>query len=415
LAFGGGVGFFFSAAPVGRLVGAPHIVPALEALSLVFFLYGLYTPLVGALNGNKRFVAQAGLDVLAATLRTAGLIAGAYFWARGAGALSGVAGASYGFVASAAAVLGVALFLVGVGRRGRGGPDVGAYLAFIAPLLLGQVLLNLLLQADLTLLRRFAAEAALDAGLPLTAADPLVGAYRATQLYCFLPYQLLLAITFILFPMLAAARRDGDRAAVARYVTTGTRLALLLMGAMVSVTAGLPGPLIALVFGSDAARLGTPAMQLLSLGFGAFALFGIFVTVLNSLKYERASALVTATAFALVVVLCFARVRGQPFGPDLLERTALATSIGLGVATLAAAGIVRRAAGAVVAPLSVVRVLGCMALAIGFARIVPVQGKLATLGASAAVGAVYVALLVLSRELGRDDWALARRILARGR
>ena len=34
------------------------------------------------------------------------------------------------------------------------------YVAFVAPLLLAQTLLNLLLQADLTLLRRFATEAA---------------------------------------------------------------------------------------------------------------------------------------------------------------------------------------------------------------------------------------------------------------
>lgn len=415
IALVGGAGFFAFAGFVGKLVGAPHIVPALQALAGVFFLYGLYTPLVGALNGDRRFFAQAALDIAAATLRTVCLIAGAWWFVRAGTTLDGVEGASYGFIASAAGVLGIALFLVGTGRRGAGGPNIRGYLMFIGPLFLGQVLLNLLLQADLTLLRRFAAEAAVAGGLPLTAADPLVGAYRATQLYCFLPYQLLLAVTFILFPMLAAAHRNGDHAAVARYVRTGVRLALLLMGAMVSVTAGLPGPLIALVFGPDAAALGTPAMRLLSLGFGAFAIFGIFVTVLNSLKYERASAFVTAVAFALIVALCFLRVRGEPFGPELLTRTALATSIGLAAATLTAGVIVRKAAGAVVAPLSVLRVLGSMTLVILLARALPVHGKVMTLLASAALPAVYFALLVVSRELGREDWHLLRRVVSRGR
>src|SRR5690606_6465445 len=54
--------FFALAGPVGRWVGAPHVVPALRILSAVLLLYGIYTPLVGALNGKKRFLTQAGLD-----------------------------------------------------------------------------------------------------------------------------------------------------------------------------------------------------------------------------------------------------------------------------------------------------------------------------------------------------------------
>ena len=65
------------------------------------------------------------------------------------------------------------------------------HLAFIAPLLFGQVVLNLLLQADLTLLRASPPRPRSARGCALEAADPLVGAYRATQLFCFLPYQLL--------------------------------------------------------------------------------------------------------------------------------------------------------------------------------------------------------------------------------
>ncbi len=139
-------------------------------------------------------------------------------------------GATVGFVGGASLILTVALLLVGIGKRGASSISVRAHLIFALPVLLGQVLFNLLLQADLTLLRRFASQAALAQGLPAAAADPLVGAYRATQLFSFLPYQLLIAVTFILFPMLAGAARNGDREAVARYVRTGVRLALVLAG-----------------------------------------------------------------------------------------------------------------------------------------------------------------------------------------
>jgi stage V sporulation protein B len=406
-------GTFFAVAPaLGHWVGAPHVITGLRILSAVMLLYGLYTPLVGVLNGRKQFLRQAALDILTATLRTAGLVLGAYWFAQRFD--MGVEGATVGFVAAALVVVLIALTWVGVGRAGSGGITVKQHLLFIFPLLFGQALLNLLLQADLTLLRSFAADAADAARLPPQAADPLVGAYRATQLFSFLPYQLLLSVTFILFPLLAKAHRDGDRAAVARYVQTGVRLAVILAGLMVSVTSGLAGPLLRLVFPDAAATLGTRTMQLSTLGFGAFAILGILTTVLNSLNRERASAAITGVAFALVVVLCFVRVRGGPFGEELLWRTAVATSSGLALATLTAAVLVKRTAGAVVAPLSLGRVLLAMAVAITIGRVLPAPGKLLTLVYALVVAGSYVFVLLVVRELSRRDAATLKAVLRRG-
>ena len=182
--------FFVAARPLAQLLGAPHIGGTLRILPSILFLYGIYTPLVGALNGLRRFLSQAALDVLAATLRTLGLLGGAYWGSRaiaqasGAGSATtgGTEGAAVGFTLAALVVLLVALALTGVGKAGGNRPNSGHYLRFLGWLLVGQVLLNLLFQADALLLRRFAANAAASHGLPLEAADPLGGAYRAAQL-----------------------------------------------------------------------------------------------------------------------------------------------------------------------------------------------------------------------------------------
>jgi stage V sporulation protein B len=390
---------------------APHIVGELRLVCLVLLFYGLYSPLIGVLNGSRRFVAQASFDVVAATLRTVALVAGGY-------ALSasgrGVTGSVSGFVVVAALLFVAAAFVVGLGRRGTGGPSAGRHWGFIAPLLLGQVLLNLLLQADLTLLRRFAGEAAVARGLSAAAADPLVGAYRATQLFSFLPYQLLVSVTFILFPMIAAVHRRGDRAALAAYVTTGVRIALLVTGLMVSVTCGLSGPLLRLVYTQpEIAELGAQSMQILTLGFGAFASLGVLTAVLNSLGREKASAGMTAIAFLLIVVLCFALVSGAPFGQAILYRTAVSTSVGLVGATLGAAVLVYRTAGAVVAPLTFVRVLAALAAAVAVARSLPQSTRLVTIAEALLVMAVYVGSLTVLREIGAADVAKVRQILGR--
>jgi stage V sporulation protein B len=407
LALAGG---FFALAPLlGEATGASHVVQGLRILSLVMLLYGVYTPLVGVLNGERRFVLQAGLDIGAATLRTAGLIVGALSFS----SELGVEGAASGFALSALCIFLFALALVGTGKAGGGGMGVRAHVAFVAPILFGQVLLNLLLQADLQLLGRFASEAAVSRNLPAAAADPLVGAYRQTQLFSFLPYQILIALTFILFPMLAGAAHQGDRAAVQRYVKTGVRLALIIAGAMVAVTAGLAGPLLSLVFSDESRRLGTRALQLLAVGFGAFALFGIFTAVLNSLGRERDSARITGLAVVLVAVLCFVRVRGGPLDEELLVRTAQATTLGLFAAALGAAVLVRRSAGAVVAPLTLVRVVGALGTVVLVARHLPEPGKLMTLIYAGCLPLLYGLILVVSRELGRADLALVRTVLGR--
>jgi stage V sporulation protein B len=232
-------------------------------------------------------------------------------------------------------------------------------------------------------------------------------------LFSFLPYQLLISVNFILFPMLATAVRDRDREAIARFVATGVRIALVIAGLMVSVTAGLSDQLLKLVFGEQAALLGGRSLELLALGFGAFAIFGVLTTVLNSLKQERASAIVTAVAAASVAALCFLRVRGSEFGEGLLFRTASATSVGLVIATVGAAVLVRRTAGAVVAPLSAVRVVLAVGITVAVGRWLPDHGKVFTVLYAGLLALGYLLLLILWRELGRRDLAMISGVLAR--
>jgi stage V sporulation protein B len=318
-------------------------------------------------------------------------------------AQQGVTGASLGFALATAIIFIAALLMAGTGRKGVTDLPLKRYLAFIGPVFVGQILLNLLQQADLTVLRYFAASAALRAQLTPEAADPLVGAYRATQLFCFLPYQLLLSVTFVLFPLLARAHRDGDMVNVRLFVMTGVRLALIVAGVMVSVISGLAGPLLRLVFPAEVAVYATDAMQLLALGFGAFAIFGILTTVLTSLKAERASATITGVAFALVALLGVGLLRDRGFGAHLLWVTAVATTIGLLIATCCAGILVQKIAGGVAPLTTLVRVLGATAVTITLGRVWSPSGKLATVAAAGVLVAVNLVILLATRELTRRD------------
>jgi stage V sporulation protein B len=417
--------FFFMAEPLARSLGAPHVTAALRLFSVIMLLYGLYAPMIGAINGRRRFVSQAGLDILSATLRTIGLVAGAYFAVHSLGGQardSGleVYGTVLGFCAAAALWVLIAVRIAGLGKPGGIHPQTRAYLKVIVPILGGQILLNLLFQADALLLRRFASDAALATGELAGTADRYVGAYRAAQLFCFLPFQLLTSLTFVLFPLLARARADNDPAQVASLIERGLRLAVLVTGCIVTTLVTVPEGLLYVVFGSEASELGGDAMRILAAGMGCFALIGVMTAAMNSIGAERASFVLTLLAVALVTTLCFVLTRGDTLSPLLLSHVALATSAAMTLTTFAAAWVLHRVAGSSLGGFTLARVLVCVSVVAWSTShlflVEPGATKL-TAAFSTLVGAgsstlAYLVLLALSGELGRRDWDELRSVFS---
>lgn len=414
--------FFFVGPFVAVRTGGAHVVPHLRVLSIVVLAYTVYAAFVGVMNGRELFGKQASVDVLFGTLRTIGLVVGGYLLVKH-GFRIGALGSVMGFATAALIIVPVAARLVGLGRASteagaapEGKAALRGYLIFLGNLVVVQLLLNALMQADITLLGRFSTDSALASGLTgepaAAAADKVVAIYRACQLFSFLPYQLLFAITFILFPLLAKAHGEGDAAAVATFVRNGNRLALLFGGAIVAVTAGLPGGVLHLAFKPEIADPATAVLRALVLGQGAFALFGVCTTVLNSTGHERTTVALNAVALALVVGLAYLLVPGASL--ELLPRKmALAVAGGLAGALILGAIAVRTHVGALVSFLSVARIGGSLALAATAGSFLPAAGKIVTLGYAVVVGMVYLVGLLVTRELGAADFALVQRVLGR--
>ncbi|AUX40165.1 integral membrane protein [Sorangium cellulosum] len=405
-------GFALLAGAIADFSEAPHVTGPLRLVAAVVLLYGLYAPLVGALNGQRRFLAQAGFDITYGALRTASIAAGAILFLRAG--QSGVLGAIAGFVAAAAIILPLAAFKTGLGRPGSAGPSIRAHVAFLLPLAVSQTFLNLLLQTDFFLLRRFLGQATSGLALGARAADDLIGVYRGAQLFAFLPYQLLLSVTFILFPMLARAHAEGDRAAVRRYTMTGVRLSFLLTGLLCAPISGLAPHVLRFAFPFEIWSRGGGALRILSLGMGAFAVLGVASAALTSLHRERVAAALTAATVLLVAIGCSVAVPRAPFGPDMLVSSAVATSLALATAAVVGGALLHRAAGGFVPALTALRVGAALLAAMALGTQLPWLGKIAVLGEALLVALVYLALLVVTREVGRDDLASLKQAFGRG-
>ncbi len=409
---------FWLAAPfVADFERAPYITAPLRVLALVVLFYGLYAPLVGALNGRGKFTKQAALDTMFAVVRTGALVGfGYWMWKRsGAGAL----GAAIGFAVAAACIIPIALQWSGTGKKGVFAFDWKMYLAGLGPLALTQLLTNALMQVDIVLLGRFLSINVHATGLvgdaASKAADEWVGIYRYCQYFAFLPYQLVMSVTQVLFPLVARAHAEGDRKAVRRYVERGARIALLASGALVAVVAALPGSVLYFVYGADAAARGADTLRILALGQGAFTMFGIATTALASLGRERIAAVLSFVTLAVVGVGCWALASPAPFGEAQLHGNAIAVSCALALGLLLAGAVVRKIAGGFVPAVSIARVVVVVAAAVFAGAHVHALGRVATMGACVFVVLAYLVVLVVLREIGSEDLQAVRAIVGRRR
>lgn len=406
-------GFAAVSGLIARGLHADHVAAPLRFVSLVVLLYGMYAPIVGSLNGRKRFLDQGGLDIVYGALRTAGIVGGVVLFLRAG--QSGTWGFCAGFVGAAALILPAALWRAGTGKSGGTEPSAGSYLKFLLPVVVAQAFLNLLLRTDFYCLRYFAGRAADAQGVSQKIADELLGVYQGVQVWSFLPFQVLMSITFILFPMLARAHADGDAKAVRDYTRAGVRLSFVFTGLICGTVSALSMHVLRLASPDGIWKNGAEALRILSIGMAPLSVLGISSAVLTSLRREREAAAITLAAVVLVAAGCGVLLPGAELGYGMLTRTAIAASIGLGIAMVIGAVLVKRAAGGFVPVLTAVRVPIAIAIALAAGWKMPWLGKVAVVPQAAAIALVYVIALVVLREIGKDDLAIFKRALSRGK
>jgi hypothetical protein len=119
-------------------------------------------------------------------------------------------------------------------------------------------------------------------------------------------------------------------------------------------------------------------------------------------------------ALGLVAGFAFLLVPGTPL--ELLpHRMALAVALALLVSLVVGACWVRFLFGALIPPLSALRIGASLALAAFVGNQLPAAGKVFTLVSAVVVGVVYLVALLVSRELSSTDLALVKRVVGRGK
>ncbi len=381
--------------------GAPLVAAALHdpaytsyfrVAGIVSGCYAVYAVYVGIANGQRQFQKQAGLDITFATLR-AGLV---IFAAHQTGSVLAALG---GFAGAAVLILLLAAVWVGLGARSHerfAAGELERYFGWVAVYL---ALVNLVMFIDTFLLKRMvtiAAETPLNTHAA-AAGDTAAGLYNAAQTIARLPYQLILAVTFVIFPIMSRATFDADADRARRYVVVTMRYSLIVVGLMAATLAARPAAILRVLFPADYVHAAA-ALPILAAGYVAFSLFNILGTILNSAGETRA-ALVSGV---VTVAVCVAAVWGgltlaiaRGIEPALAAATGTTSAMIVGM--LLAGGAVRRRFGAVLPTATALRVLLATAACAAVGRAWPTAGflggKVGTLLSLGAIGLAFLAVV----------------------
>lgn len=427
------VGFIAAAPLVARLLHDTTKTAPLMLAGLILGGYSFYAVFVGTANGLHQFHKQAGLDVTFATLRVVGLLGMAT-------AGFGVIGVIGGWVAAVGVILCAAI--VWVGLPGKVAPEhrlpVRPMIGFFAGVAAYLVLFNALMFIDSILIKRlttehFAAnlpalESALAAAVPWAPratgyhADPRVLAdvqnayYAAVQNLARLPYQAIIAATFVVFPLVSRSTFTEDRETTRRYIEVTTRYSLMFAMALAVAMAAHPSGALSLFYAPDYAQRGAPALTALAFGNVAFSIFAIAGTILNGAGKTLPAVVTAAITLAVATVgnaiaIPIAAERG-----DVLPVAATVTSAAMVIGALASGWVLRRRFGAFLPLVSLARIAIATACAFAAGRALPgvlPGGKLMTLVQLALSAAVFLIVLVITRELGARDLEAIRAVRRR--
>jgi O-antigen/teichoic acid export membrane protein len=392
--------FFLGAPLLAGFVKAPDYANYFRIVAAIPMLYAVYSVFIGSVNGLRRFRVQAGFDMAFSASKTVLLL--------GCAAFAGVGGAFAGFALAALLILVVATRVVGLPRPLQGPRfDLGRLLPFMLAVIPYNAFLNGALLYDLPLLHHFAAAVDSDRG------RIVAGHYQALRTLALLPYQFLLVVTFVIFPLVSRSTFVADREATRAYVTQTLRYALILAAGMGLTLAARPSALLGTFFKPEYLE-GAAALPILVGGECCLALLAISCSILNAAGRTRASLSLMALTVVTGVAAAYVLVPRAALGQEMLAAAAAATSCGMILGFVASVVYLRLRLGGnpPLATVARVAIAGGVVLVVG--RFLPVGSKIVGLAATVIVAVLYFAVLIVLREFGPADRAKIRKILRRG-
>ena len=384
------LGFFLLAPLVAERLNDARLTNPLRLAALITLAYSFYSVYIGYFNGQKKFLTQAAIDATYSTLKLACIVL--LVWA-GLGVMGGVGG----FALAAAMVLALSAIIAGKGKR-AGDVRAKELFAFQSYLLAFTLVLNLLQKVDLILVKALSSPDA-------AAASANAGFYGAAINIANITYQVIISATFVIFPLVSQATFADDRELTRSYIANTVRYTLMIMAGLATLFSANAAGVLRTIY-PETYQAGSGALGWVAFGMLAFGMLYVLTTIISASGRPavslRIGVVTLATSAALNAVLI---PRMGLTGAGLATTLAMMTGAGIGV------GYLFKRFGALMPAASLARIVAASAIVYGLSLVYAPASKAMIVLKLAALGLVYVALLIASREVGRDELQLIRRVL----
>ncbi len=361
--------------------------PGLRIGGAIPLFYAVRCLYQGYCNGTRRFREQSWIDMGSSILRMVLVLGGA---AAGFGAL----GALLGFVAAALIMMVVAMVWIRpLASKNVAHIELRELFSFQ-----GKVLAVTLVTFFLMSLDQVAVKALAHTDMAVT--DRLAGYFTGNQKIAQIPWGIISALVWVLFPLMA--ENSGDKPRQLATMRHGFRLVLLLLVPVCAVLFSTAHETYGLVFASTARRAveaGDPLsvvsgpLQVLSIGYLIYGLLIVASMLITAQGRAGTTLLIMGGTLGLCRVLTtWLVVDHGPVG------AAAGNAMGWAVGLAAAGAVLVRSHGAIVSGASVVRIVLAGVAVWAVAQLVPGSG-LMLLPRDALLGLTYGAAILLLREV----------------
>ena len=404
--------YFALSGPMAQMLKDPGLTPYFRVTAIIILAYALYAVFIGYLNGLKRFRAQASFDVTYSTIKSFSILVLAFLG-------HGVAETLGAFSGAAVVVCILAAVVVGVKNRSAVPFHWKVLVKAMVLVMVYYIFFNSLLIADMLTLKGLAGRVTgVDPELAAGLASALAGIYSGVLNLAFLPYQGVLAVAFVIFPLISRSTFDQDQAATKTYIEGTLRYAMIFVGFIAVCVASTPEALLALL--NPSFEVGAPALRIYVAGEVFFALFAICNTIIIASGRMGAAAVIAAVVLGLdlgsnlTIVPAFIRVSGDALDPAGLTAAAAATAPVFVLAFFGSLSYLRFKFGAMLAPLTALRVLGSGAGIVFAASYLPRLGLVPSALVSIGCAGAYLVSLVVLREVRGEDMERVKKVVRRG-